>query len=166
MGTNELRKRAIWQDKSGFLATKAEHTFHNVFDQSFKNTNFSVRANPQEFNKIYVDFPLLKEVKKEIYAKHPKHSAYRSGLLVQEYKKRGGTYSGDKSKGSLGRWFKEDWKNQRGETGYKKKGDVYRPTKRVSSKTPTTFKELSTKEIKAAQREKASKGRVKEFKKS
>ena len=33
---------------------------------------------------------LYEEVKKEIYAKHPKHSAYRSGLLVQEYKKRGG----------------------------------------------------------------------------
>ncbi len=68
MGTNELRKRAIWQDKSGFLATKAEHTFHNVFDQLFKDTNFSVRANPQEFNKIYVDFPFLEEVKKNLYS--------------------------------------------------------------------------------------------------
>ena len=29
---------------------------------------------------------LYEEVKKEIYAKYPKHSAYRSGLLVQEYK--------------------------------------------------------------------------------
>ena len=45
---------------------------------------------------------LYEEVNKEIYAKYPKHSAYRSGLLVQEYKKRGGGYSGDKSKGSLG----------------------------------------------------------------
>ena len=112
-------------------------------------------------------------MKKDIYEKYPKHSAYRSGLLVQEHKKRfkesnakGSPYRGDKSKGKLGRWFKEDWKNQRGETGYKKKGDVYRPTKRVNSKTPTTFKELSSKEIKAAQREKASKGRVKEFQKS
>ena len=109
---------------------------------------------------------LYEEVKKEIYAKYPKHSAYRSGLLVQEYKKRGGGYSGDKSKGSLGRWFKEDWKNQRGETGYKKKGDVYRPTKRVNSKTPTTFSELSKKEIESAKKEKAKTGRVKEFKKS
>ena len=69
---------------------------------------------------------------------------------------------------NLKRWFKEEWRNQRGEVGYKKgaKGDVYRPTKRVNSKTPTTFKELSSKEVKAAQREKASKGRVKEFKKS
>ena len=56
------------------------------------------------------DTKLYEEVKKEIYAKYPKHSAYRSGLLVQEYKKRGGGYTGDKSKGSLGRWFKEDWK--------------------------------------------------------
>tara|TARA_Y100000991_G_C21906066_1_gene320203 strand:+ start:121 stop:720 length:600 start_codon:yes stop_codon:yes gene_type:complete len=78
MGTNELRKRAIWQDKSGFLATKAEHTFYNVFDQSFKNTNFSVRANPQEFNKIYVDFPLLKEVKKEIYT--PEFAIKKHGI--------------------------------------------------------------------------------------
>ena len=111
---------------------------------------------------------LYEEVKKEIYAKYPKHSAYRSGLLVQEYKKRGGGYSGDKSKGSLGRWFKEEWRNQRGEVGYKKgaKGDVYRPTKRVNSKTPATYSEISSKELKAAQREKASKGRVKEFKKS
>ena len=109
---------------------------------------------------------LYEEVKKEIYAKYPKHSAYRSGLLVQEYKKRGGGYSGDKSKGSLGRWFKEEWSNQRGETGYKKKGDVYRPTKRVNSKTPTTFSELSKKEIESAKKEKAKTGRVKEFKKS
>ena len=113
-----------------------------------------------------INTKLNEEVKKEIYAKYPKHSAYRSGLLVKEYKSRGGGYSGDKSKGTLGRWFKEEWKNQRGETGYKKKGDVYRPTKRVSSKTPATFSEISSKELKAAQREKASKGRVKEFKKS
>ena len=108
----------------------------------------------------------MQKLKKDIYAKYPKHSAYRSGLLVKEYKDRGGAYSGDKSEGSLGRWFKEEWKNQRGETGYKKKGYVYRPTKRVNSKTPTTFKELSKKEIESARREKAKTGRVKEFKKS
>ena len=60
---------------------------------------------------------LHEEVKKEIYATYPKHSAYRSGILVQGYKQRfkdsgvkGSPFSGDKSKGSLGRWFKEDWK--------------------------------------------------------
>ena len=118
---------------------------------------------PEPTNKKLYD-----EVKKEIYAKYPKHSAYRSGLLVKEYKERGGSYSGDKSKGSSGRWFEEEWRNQRGEVGYKQgaKGDVYRPTKRVSSKTPATYSEISSKELKAAQREKAKTGRVKEFKKS
>jgi hypothetical protein len=41
---------------------------------------------------------LYEEVKAEIYAKYPTHSAYRSGLLVQEYKRRGGTYEGKESK--------------------------------------------------------------------
>ena len=67
MGSNELRTRTIWQDRSGFLAGKAEHSFHNVFIEAFKGSNFSVRANPQEFNKIYVDFPLSEKVKREIY---------------------------------------------------------------------------------------------------
>ena len=41
---------------------------------------------------------LYEEVKEEIYKKYPKHSAYRSGLLVQEYKRRGGTYEGNEKK--------------------------------------------------------------------
>ena len=32
------------------------------------------------------DKKLYEKVKKEIYKKYPKHSAYRSGLLVKEYK--------------------------------------------------------------------------------
>ena len=52
---------------------------------------------------------LYEQVKKEIYEKHPKHSAYRSGLLVREYKKRGGTYIGKENKSSgLNRWFREN----------------------------------------------------------
>ena len=66
---------------------------------------------------------LYDKVKKEIYAKNPKHSAYRSGLLVKEYKKRGGTYSGARQKNSgLSRWFKEKWKTQDGKPTYKKRG--------------------------------------------
>ena len=111
---------------------------------------------------------LYEEVKKEIYAKYPKHSAYRSGLLVQEYKKRGGKYKGKEKKDEgLNRWFDlEKWSNQRGEVGYKYKSDIYRPTIKATSKTPATFKELTKKEIDAARREKARKGRVKKFKKS
>ena len=57
------------------------------------------------------DQKLYEEVKEEIYKKYPKHSAYRSGLIVQEYKKRGGTYEGKETKtAGLNRWFKENWK--------------------------------------------------------
>ncbi len=106
---------------------------------------------------------LYLKVKKEIYKKYPKHSAYRSGLLVKEYKSRGGEYTGKKNKDGLSRWFKEEWTNQRGTTGYKKKSDVYRPTKRITKDTPKTFKELSKKEISVAQKKKLKKGRVDKF---
>ena len=107
---------------------------------------------------------LYEKVKDEIYKKYPKHSAYRSGLLVKEYKARGGEYKGKKqSDKGLSAWYREKWSNQRGETGYKYKSDVYRPTKRINKNTPVTFDELSKKEIERARREKARKGRVKRF---
>ena len=110
------------------------------------------------------DKKLYEKVKKEIYEKHPQHSAYRSGLLVKTYKERGGTYIGKESDNKgLNKWFKEKWTNQRGEVGYKYKSDVYRPTVKVNSDTPTTFKELSKKQIETAQKEKAKTGRVKKF---
>ena len=110
------------------------------------------------------DPELYKKVKDRIYKEIPTHSAYRSGLLVQEYKRLGGKYVGNKPKTKgLTRWFKEDWKNQRGEVGYAKKGDVYRPTKRVNDKTPLTFQELNKGELEKARREKAQTGRVNKF---
>ena len=94
---------------------------------------------------------------KELYEqvkKYPKHSAYRSGLLVQEYKRRGGTYEGTESKNTgLNRWFSEIWLNQRGEPKYKFKSDIFRPTVKVTKDTPTTFAELTTEEIAKARRE-------------
>ena len=45
-----------------------------------------------------VNKQLYAQVKREIYTKYPKHSAYRSGLLVQEYKRRGGAYKGKQNK--------------------------------------------------------------------
>ena len=86
---------------------------------------------------------LYDRVKRAVYRRIPKHSAYRSSQVVKEYKAKGGTYSGSKAKGGLTRWHKEKWRNQRGEEGYRKKGDIYRPTRRVSEKTPTTMGELS-----------------------
>ena len=107
---------------------------------------------------------LYEEVKTEVYKKHPQHSAYRSGLLVKEYKARGGEYIGKKNdEKGLGKWFREKWVNQRGETGYKNKNDIYRPSVRVNKDTPTTHKELISKQIKDARAIKAKNGRVKKF---
>lgn len=122
------------------------------------------------------DTKLYNKTKKQIYKKIPKHSAYRSGILVQTYKKKFknkyGTkkspYKGNKmktKKNGLSRWFKEKWVNQRGEIGYKYKNDIYRPSKRITKKTPLTHKELSKKEINRARTNKYRKGRVYRFRK-
>ena len=114
--------------------------------------------------------PLDKEsyerLKQEILEQYKVPSAYRSAQLVKRYKEAGGTYSGKKDKDDgLPLWFASKWKNQRGDVGYKFKSDVYRPTVRINSKMPTTFQELTTKEIERARREKAKDGRVDKFKK-
>jgi len=118
------------------------------------------------------DKKMYAQVKKSIYRKYPKHSAYRSGLIVKKYKEKylkkynsKDAYEGKKSDNKgLSRWFKEKWTNQRGGSGYKKKGDVYRPTKRITKDTPKTFGELSKSSIRKAQKEKRKTGRVKKFK--
>ena len=82
---------------------------------------------------------LYENVKEEIYKKHPKHSAYRSGLLVQEYKRQGGTYKGkEKQDEGLNMWFRSKWRKQRGEVGYTYKSYVYRPTSKVFIKRHTS----------------------------
>ena len=119
------------------------------------------------------DQKLYDRVKNRIKKEIPTHSAYRSGIIVTKYKEafkrkygnRKSPYTGKKNKSGLTRWFKEDWRNQRGEVGYKYKSDVYRPTKRITKKTPTTFKELSKNQISKARVIKKTKGRVTNFKK-
>jgi hypothetical protein len=82
----------------------------------------------------------VKKIADEIYKKS---SAYKSGYIVQEYKRRGGEYIDDKKPKELKRWFQEDWKD----VG-KKDYPVYRPTVRVSKKTPLTIKEIDPKQLK------------------
>lgn len=107
--------------------------------------------------------PTLYEKAKHKY-KDLRHSAYKSGLVVQEYKRLGGRYAGKKpQKRGLGRWFKEEWRTQDGKVGYKRRSDVYRPTKRITKKTPTTHGELTQQQLKRARREKARTGRVNRF---
>ena len=113
---------------------------------------------------VPTDKKLYEKVKAEIYKKYPKHSAYRSGLLVKEYKSQGGRYSGKENQSTgLNLWFKENWRNSRGGVGYKYKSDVYRPTRRVNEKTPATFSELSKKRLIEPDVKKASKGKVEKF---
>ena len=121
-----------------------------------------------------VDNKLYNKTKKYIYKKYPKHSAYRSGLLVQKYKsnfsKKYGNkkqpYIGNKTrKKGLRRWFDEEWVNQRGEVGYKFKNDIYRPKNRITKDTPIIHDELTEKELKNARNKKYSKGRVNRFRK-
>ena len=127
----------------------------------------TAKARPTDSN-------LYNKTKKYFYKKYPKHSAYRSGLLVQKYKsnftKKYGNkkqpYIGTKTrKKGLRRWFDEEWVNQRGEVGYKFKNDIYRPKNRITKDTPIIHDELTDKEIKKARSKKYRKGRVNRFRK-
>jgi hypothetical protein len=111
-----------------------------------------------------------------------KTGVYRSSWIVREYKRRGGKYTLSKPKNSgLKRWYKEKWvdlnrpiKNSKGKViGYKscgrsnqssKKYPLCRPSKRVSPKTPKTYKELSKKSLMRAKKQKSlikNKGNIK-----
>ena len=116
------------------------------------------------------DITLYNKIRANILLKYKTNSAYRSGLIVKEYKreffikhKNNNSYNGDRDKSNLRRWYKEKWTNQRGEVGYSKKGDIYRPSIIINNKTPITFGELSSIQIKKAMKEKKVKGRVNKF---
>lgn len=114
-----------------------------------------------------VDKKLYTKVKKLADKVYDKPSAYKSGFIVKKYKELGGTFAAKKaakspSKG-LKRWFKEKWVNQHGTEGYAHKNDVYRPSKRVNNNTPTTWSELTKKEIEKAKRTKSKGLRITKF---
>jgi hypothetical protein len=117
------------------------------------------------------DRALYQQVKARIYNQNPTHSAYRSGMMVKAYKKDFGKkygssrspYIGQRREGSLSRWFKEKWVNQRGEVGYRYKSDVYRPSVRVNRRTPKTYRELSRSALQRARRQKSRTGHVDRF---
>jgi hypothetical protein len=112
---------------------------------------------------------LYEEVKKEAKKKFKVWpSAYASGWLVKEYKRRSGTYVGgggiEKSKskvksrgGGISRWYEEKWINVcelpaivscGRRHGSIEKYPYCRPSVRVSKKTPRTVMEISKKELK------------------
>jgi hypothetical protein len=120
-----------------------------------------------------VDPLLYAAVKRQVYHRMPRHSAYRSGHLVWQYTRafhrkhgsRTSPYRGHRSPRTRGlrRWFAEQWTNPRGEVGYRYASDVYRPTRRISRQTPTTYAELSPLRLRRARRQKARSGRVGRF---
>ena len=52
---------------------------------------------------------LYEKIKKEVYAEIPKHSAYRSMILVKRYKEAGGKYKEDGGERSTTKWLGERW---------------------------------------------------------
>ena len=123
-------------------------------------------SNPPTDQKLY------DSIKARVKRKIPKHSAYRSGIIVQKYKKafakkygsKKSPYKGKKtSSRGLKRWFLEDWRNQDGKVGYHSKSDIYRPTHRITKGTPVTHGELTKKERRRARRIKRTKGYVYRF---
>lgn len=79
MGTNELRKRDIWQDYSGGNAGVAEKNFYEIFLKEFEGSDFKIRSKPKEFRNIYFNVSLSKEVLAEIYT--PDIKEWRHGVL-------------------------------------------------------------------------------------
>jgi len=88
---------------------------------------------------IPLDKRLYAAVKREADQRYAKPSAYKSGYIVQTYKRRGGKYANDHKTRNLKRWFAEKW-GDIGHKGY----PVYRPFVKVDKKrTPLTASEIS-----------------------
>jgi hypothetical protein len=66
---------------------------------------------------------------------------------------------------ALKRWFKEEWKTPKGNEDYSKGENTFRPTKKISKDTPSTWNELTPAEKARGQKEKNTKGRVSRYKK-
>ena len=126
-----------------------------------------------------VDKKLYAKVKKEADAKFDeKTSAYKSMWIVNQYKKRGGEYSGKKNtKQGLTRWLKEKWIDtktikrdksgkivsykQCGRVGDRKTGyPLCRPLKKISKDTPKTVKEIPKPVLKKLKKKKKSTKRI------
>ena len=89
-------------------------------------------------------------------------SAYASGWVVKEYKRRGGLYSGkNPNKDGLQRWFTEEWINvcelpKKVKCGrpntdlknWKKEYPYCRPLYKITHNTPKTVSKFSKKQLK------------------
>lgn len=90
-----------------------------------------------------LDQELYNAVKKHADTVYSKPSAYKSGYIVRQYKKLGGTYSEDNEPAKLKEWFRAKWQDV-GNKDY----PVYRPTVRVNKNTPLTAQEIEPSNLK------------------
>lgn len=93
---------------------------------------------------------LYDSVKEKIMKSYKKNSAFASGAIVKEYKRRGGTYIDDGEERNLERWFQEKWIDINPIVGITD-DDAYptfRPTIRVNEKTPKLLQEIPKKRLK------------------
>lgn len=67
MSSIHNKNRKLWQPENGVKAGKAEDNFIKVLEKYFQGTNYRVRKSPNDFNKMYVNFPLTEQVLSEIY---------------------------------------------------------------------------------------------------
>jgi len=56
-----------------------------------------------------VDIDLYNKIKNEIYKKYPKHSLFRSALIVKKYEEEGGKFKGKPAKMNINKWFNQEW---------------------------------------------------------
>lgn len=89
------------------------------------------------------DKKLYNSVKLKADLIYKKPSAYKSGYIVKEYKKLGGTYKDDGKTKNLARWYKEKWKDY-GNSEY----PVYRPSLRINKLTPLLVSEINKNDMK------------------
>ena len=106
---------------------------------------------------IPADEQLYEQAKSIIVSKYKKNSAYRSGAIIQAYKKlfheqhpNEPPYLDDRQPRNLKRWFQEEWTNVVPLVD-SNENDLYpvlRPLRRISKKTPLTITEIPIQDIK------------------
>ena len=92
-------------------------------------------------------------------------SVEKSVLLIGEINLSNMAFKMNSPFKNLNRWFQEEWKTPSGKEDYSGGENTFRPTKRISKDTPTTWSELTPAEKARAQKEKNTKGRVSRYEK-
>jgi hypothetical protein len=56
-----------------------------------------------------LDKDLYNRIKEEVYKNNPKHSLFRSALIVKKYKAEGGKFKGKLNEMNINKWFNQNW---------------------------------------------------------